>query len=71
MATYTAGQRIRVADQSSEYRRCKGSVVRVIDTDLYGVRIEGHGCGSEVTLRGDQLKLDTTAAAVSYSQCAG
>lgn len=71
MATYTVGQRIRVADQSSEYRRCLGSVVRVIDTDLYGVRIEGHGCGGEVALLGGQIKLDTTAAKISYAQCSG
>ena len=68
---FTVGQRIRVADQSSEYRRHTGTVKTVLEDDAYSVQIEGHGCEQRVTLREDQLKLDTTAAKISYAQCAG
>ena len=68
---FSVGNRIRVADQSSEYRLKKGTVKAVLDDDLYSVQIEGHGCEQRVTLHEDSLKLDTTAAAISYAQCAG
>ncbi len=67
---FSIGDRVRVADQSSEYRRHRGTV-KAVDTDLHQVQLEGHGCNGRVPLRTDQLKIDTTTLVVSYAQCSG
>ncbi len=67
---FTAGDRVKVADQSSEYRRNRGTV-KSVEGDLHQVQLEGHGCNGRVPLLTGQLKTDATALVVSYAQCTG
>lgn len=66
---FSVSNRVRVADQSSQFRGCKGEVVAVNSGSAYGVRLEGHPCGSQQRFLESQLKTDATAEAVSYDQC--
>ncbi len=66
---FSVSNRVRVADQSSQYRGLKGIVVAVNSGSAYGVRLEGHPCGSQQRFLEGQLKADSTTARVSYAQC--
>ena len=65
---FSVGDKVRVADQSSSYRRNRG-VVQEVTGDLHQVRLEGHGCKGKVALRTDQLKEDLTEDNLQYTQC--
>lgn len=65
---FSASTKVRVADQSSEYRNHKGVVVSASGDD-HQVRLDQHGCGKTVLLRTDQLVQDYTTHPTDYSQC--
>lgn len=67
---FNVNDKVRVADQSSEYRLHRG-VVKAVSGEVHDVRIDGHGCHQTVKLRTDQLKADTTTHPTSYAQCTG
>lgn len=68
---FTVGNRVRVADQSSEFRRQKGTVQDVLTSPYYNVRLDGQRCGGLTLLRIDQLKADATPQTIDYGQCTG
>ena len=65
---FAVDDKVRVADESSEYRGHRGEVQNV-NGELHYVRIDQHGCNNQVLLRTDQLQLDLTAHQTDYSQC--
>lgn len=65
---YTVGQRVRVADQSLEWRGLGGEVMEVTG-DSHEVRLDGHGCRARTTLLTSQLQTDEREAPLDYSNC--
>lgn len=68
---FSATDRVKVVDQSSEYRGLRGSV-QAVEGDYYRVRLETQGCGGNETLfRESQLATDTSTMKTDYAQCSG
>ncbi len=67
---FSISDRVRVIDQSSEYRGHRGTV-KAVSGELHDVQLEGQGCHGRAPLRTDQLLADETDMVVSYAQCAG
>lgn len=65
---FSPATKVRVADQSSEYRGRRGVVMEVA-SDNHLVRLDGNSCSKTVRLRTDQLKQDYTTHVTDYSQC--
>ncbi len=70
MAFNDVGNRVRIADDSSQWRGHSGLVVSqdTIDDTLYNnVRIDGHGAHSHQPFLTAQLKTEPLASPVDYS----
>ena len=65
---FSVAQKVRVADQSSDYHGQVGVVIAVSGDD-HDVRLDGHGCGQTVPLLTVQLKADTTTHPTDYTNC--
>ncbi len=66
MATFNAAARVRVTDESSEFRG-KFGTVESRDGNNHQVRIDGYQVGNTVLLRGSQLQASTQPCPVDYS----
>ena len=60
--------RVKVADQSSQWRLLSGEVMVANDPD-YDVRLDGHKCNSTQRFLEPQLQLDATAEPLDYTRC--
>jgi len=65
---FNVDDKVRVIDESSEYRGHRG-VVKAVTDDNHQVRLDGHGCAGRVTLRTDQLATDALTHPTDYTQC--
>lgn len=65
---FSPSNRVRVTDQSSQYRNHLGTVTRVVDLaidDVY-VRIDGHEAAGEVYFKETSLGTSTLPSPISY-----
>ena len=67
---FVVTDRVRVADQSSQWRGLSGEVMLADDPD-YDVRLDGHACGTTQRFLERQLQADATAEPLDYSRCTG
>lgn len=65
---YAVDARVRVIDESSNYRGNSGTVISV-DGSVHQVRLDGHGCQQTVPLLTAQLATEARASYVDYSNC--
>jgi transcription antitermination factor NusG len=65
---FAVGTKVRVADESSEYRGHRGEITSV-NGERHRVRLDQHGCATNTLLRTDQLQEDLTAHQTDYTQC--
>jgi len=63
--SFSVSDRVKVSNQSSQYRNHLGTVVRK-DGDNHYVRIDGHESAGEVLFKAGDLKTTTLAAPVVY-----
>jgi hypothetical protein len=65
---FSATDRVRIADRSSQWRGLSGEV-KVVVSDDHDVRLDGHPCGSTQRFTTDQLKADGRTAPIDYTRC--
>jgi hypothetical protein len=64
---FAVNARVKIADQSSEYRKRSGTVLSVVG-DKHQVRVDGFGQGQTAELLTPQLRTEPLAAPYDYSQ---
>lgn len=62
---FSASARVKVTDQSSDYRGQLGTVISV-DDDNHQVRMDGLGVGRTILLTTSQLSTTTIASPITY-----
>jgi hypothetical protein len=68
MMAFTPSDRVKVTDQSSQFRNLLGTVKRVVSgtvDDVY-VRIDGHERAGEVLFKEDELGTSTLVSQITY-----
>ena len=65
---FSVSDRVRVTDQSSQFRNHLGTVVKVTDlaVDDVQVRIDGHEAAGSVLFKEDELGTSTLSSPITY-----